>query len=388
MRQSDANILRKILFFVTEDWFFCSHFLDRARAARQEGYKVTVVTRGGNHVKTITGEGLRHIPIAVERRNMNPLRDVGLLRTLVEIYRQERPDIAHHVAFKPIIYGSFAAKLARVPHVINAPVGLGYVFSSTQLKAKLAKPLAMLLYKLWLQPLNGRVILENSDDLCLLSKLRLIDESQTVLIRGAGVDTSRYVPTPEPQGEIVVIFPARMLWDKGVGEFVDAARQLREQKIAAQLILVGQSDPGNPCSVPVWQLEQWHESGVVAWWGFCDDMPRVFAESHVVCLPSYREGLPKVLIEAAACGRSIVTTDVPGCREVVQNENNGLLVPARNSTALAAALRRLILSPALRQFLRRRAREIAETEFTVEKVNERTLAVYRELLIDGELRGV
>ena len=177
-----------------------------------------------------------------------------------------------------------------------------------------------------------------------------------------------------------MILPGRMLWDKGVGEYVDAARQLREQSVEARFILVGESDPGNPSAVPVWQLEQWHDSGVVEWWGACDDMPRVLTEAHIVCLPSYREDLPKILIEAAACGRPIVTTDVPGCREVVRHEENGLLVPAHNAAALAAALRRLITSAALRQFLGQRGREIAVAEFALEKVVKQTLAIYREML--------
>jgi len=178
----------------------------------------------------------------------------------------------------------------------------------------------------------------------------------------------------------VVVLAGRMLWAKGVGEFVDAARRLREQKVEARFVLAGDSDPGNPSAVPVWQLEQWHDSGVVEWWGACDDMPRVLGEAHIVCLPSYREGLPKVLIEAAASGRPIVTTDVPGCREIVRHEENGLLVPVQNAAALAAALRRLILSPVLRQFLGQRGREIAVAEFGLETVIEQTLTIYKELL--------
>ena len=189
-----------------------------------------------------------------------------------------------------------------------------------------------------------------------------------------------FVPHTEPEGTPVVVLAARMLWEKGVGEFVDAARQMREQNIDARFVLAGDSDPGNPSAVPVWQLEQWHDSGVVEWLGACDDMTQIFTEAHVVCLPSYREGLPKVLIEAAACGLPIVTTDVPGCREVVHHEENGLLVPVRNAAALVAALRRLITSPALRQFLGRRGREIAETEFALEKVVQQSLAIYAELL--------
>jgi glycosyltransferase involved in cell wall biosynthesis len=299
---------------------------------------------------------------------------------LESLYRRLRPDLVHHVTIKPVLYGGVAARLAKVPAVVFAVPGLGHVFVQTGVRASVLRNVVKRVYRFVFAHPRAKVIFQNPDDQALMERAQLVNAADSVLIRGSGVDMNVFTPRPEPPGVPVVVLAARMLWAKGVGEFVDAARQLREQKIEARFVLAGDSDPGNPSAVPVWQLEQWHDSGAVEWWGACDDMPRVLADAHIVCLPSYREGLPKVLIEAAASGRPIVTTDVPGCREVVRHEENGLLVPARNAAALAAALRRLILSPVLRQFLGQRGREIAVAEFGLEKVIEQTLSIYKELL--------
>lgn len=370
----------KILYLVTEDWFFCSHFLERAKAARHAGYEVTVVARTREHAAAITGHGLRLIPINLERRGKNVLREFRLIRELITVYKAEKPSIVHQIALKPIIYGTIAAKVAKVPHIINAPVGMGYVFSSDHLKAKLARPLVMSLFSFLLQPDNGRVILENSDDIAMLADRRLLDETRTVLIRGAGVDVTRFAPKPEPEGPLTVILPARMLWDKGVGEFVEAARRIRIQGISCQFALVGAPDAENPAAVPKAQLAAWQSEGVIVWLGHQDNMPEVYARAHIICLPSYREGLPKTLIEAAASGRAVVATDAPGCREVVRDGYNGFLVPVRDATALTEALLRLIQEPELRARMGERGRQIAVEEFSQDQVNDETLAVYRDML--------
>lgn len=370
---------QKLLFFVTEDWFFCSHFLDRAVAAKRAGYDVSVVTRVRNHGTTITSEGLRLIPLELKRRGLNPWNELQVIARLVSIFRIERPDIVHNVAVKPIMYGTFAARVARVTAVVNAPVGMGYIFSSVQWKARFLRPLVMIGYRFFMNPANSHVIFENPDDLRMLVDMKIVDIKHSTLIRGAGVDEKRYLPTPEKPGVPIVVLAARMLWDKGVQEFVDAARKLKKLNIAARFVLAGDCDPDNLASVPRPQLEEWNRSGIIEWTGWRDDICDVFASAHIVCLPSYREGLPKVLIEAAACGRPIVTTDVPGCREVVRHGVNGLLVPAGESFALADALHQLIVNPVLRQQMGTRSREIAVRDFSAEKVCSETIAMYREL---------
>lgn len=375
-----AKLNKKLLFFVTEDWFFCSHFLDRAVAARAAGYEVVVATQCHRHGERIAACGLRLAPLRMRRKSMNPFGELRLIGDLCRLYRQEKPDIVHHVAVKPIVYGTLAAKIVGVPAIVNAPVGMGYVFSSTHWRAWLLRPLLLLAYRWLMNPPHGVTIFENPDDLGYFADLGIVDRARSFLIRGAGVDTRCFVPAPEPQGPPLVVLAARMLWDKGVGEFVEAARLLRKQGIQGRFALVGAPDTGNPAAIRPGQLEAWRDEGDVEWWGHRDDMPAVFAQAHIVCLPSYREGLPKVLIEAAAAGKPLVATDVPGCREVVRHGENGMLVPARDAPALAEALAWLLDKPSLRQQMGAQGRKLAEEEFSVESVIAATLAVYRKLL--------
>lgn len=368
----------KLLFLVTEDWYFCSHRLPIARQALKEGYEVVVAARVDRHGENITREGIKLIPLRMQRRSTNPLREVAAIVQLLRIYRCEKPDIVHHVALKPALYGSIAALLAGVPHVVNALAGLGYVFISDQLKAKVLRPFITAAFRVLLNRVGSHLILQNQDDCDMFFRFRLVRKERTRLIRGAGVDTVAYGPTPEPPGTPVVVLPSRMLWDKGVGEFVAAARLLKGRGVAARFVLVGDSDPHNPAAIPSGQLQAWNSEGVVSWWGRRDDMPAVLAQSHLVCLPSYREGLPKSLLEAASCGRPIVTTDTNGCREVVRNGENGFLVPVKNVTYLADALQRLIEDPQLRQRMGAQGRTIVEQEFAVERVVAETISVYKE----------
>lgn len=369
----------KLLFLVTEDWYFCSHRLALACAARDAGFDVTVATRVSAHGEQIRAAGLRLISIALRRSGRNPWRELMAIGEIAAIYRNEKPDIVHHVALKPVLYGSLAARIAGVPHIVNALAGMGYVFTSQKTSARLLRPLITLAFRLLLQ--GSRVILQNPDDREALLAANILKANQVALIRGSGVDTGAFRCVAEPAAvPPLIVLPARMLWDKGVGEFVAAAHILQQQGIAARFALAGERDPDNPAAIPEKQLQDWHASGVVEWLGQQDDMPALLAQAHIVCLPSYREGLPKALLEAAACGRAIVATDVPGCREAVRHHENGLLVPARDAAALAQALRLLIEDAALRHRFGQRGREMAEKEFSAEKVAAETLALYRELL--------
>lgn len=368
----------KLLFLVTEDWYFCSHRLPLACAARDAGFEVSVATRVRAHGERITAAGLQLIPLGLQRSGRNPWRELAAISEIARIYRQIAPDIVHHVAMKPVLYGSLAAKIAGVPVVVNALAGMGYVFTSSQASARLLRPLITLALRFLLK--NGRVILQNTDDRAALIAAGVLKVEQVALIRGSGVDTAIFQSTPEPDGVPLVVLPARMLWDKGVGEFVAAAVALKQDGVEARFVLAGERDPDNPADIPLEQLQAWHDSGNVAWLGRQEDMPSLLAQANIVCLPSYREGLPKALLEAASSGRAIVATDVPGCREAVHHNENGLLVPARNAVALAAALRLLIENPPLRRRFGLRGREMAEHEFSVEKITAETLALYRELL--------
>ncbi len=371
---------QKLLFFVTEDWYFCSHRLPLAIAAKEAGYDVSVVTHVSSHGEQITAAGLTLIPVDLSRRGMNPLAEMRLIGRLISIYRLQHPDIVHHVALKPVLYGTIAAFFAKVHVVINALAGLGFLFTSPKFKARFLRPAVKQIFRLLLNRQNSRVILQNPDDVATLVAGGVLSQERITLIRGSGVDPRQFIVQPEPDGDPIVILASRLLWDKGVGEFVAAARQLRSQGIKAKFVLVGDGDPENPAAISDQQLQQWHNDGDIEWWGRRGNMPEILSGSHIVCLPSYREGLPKVLIEAASCGRPIVTTDAPGCREIVQDGINGFLVPVRDATAVAEALKKLIESPELRRCMGTKGRELVENEFTLEKVNTATLQLYTEML--------
>ena len=368
--------MKKLLFVVTEDWYFCSHRLPLAKAAQAAGYDVAVATRVTRHGEEIRAAGIQLISFSMARSGANPLAELGTVWRLARLYRRERPDIVHHVAIKPVLLGSIAARLCGQRHVVNAVAGLGWVFSSTSLRARILAGLVRGLFRLFLS--RGQLIAQNPDDRRWLTNLG-IPEHHVHLIRGAGVDIRQFHVQPEPDGVPVVVLPARMLRSKGVVEFVEAARILRQQGVVARFVLVGRDDPANPAAVSLVQLTQWATKGTVEYWGHRDDMARVIQGGHIVCLPSYSEGLPKALLEAAACGRPIVATDVPGCREVVRHGENGLLVAPRDASALAEALRQLIDHPALCLSMGARGRTLAEQEFSMEAVTAATLKIYAEL---------
>lgn len=376
----EPRLRKRLLYFVSEDWYFCSHRLPLAVAAKARGFDVTVVTRVHSHGAVIREHGLNLIPIDLDRRSFNPWREFATIAALTRAYRGVRPDIVHHVALKPVLYGSLAAILSRTPAVVNALAGLGYLFSSSQWKARLLRPAVTAVFRLLLKRGGPWVILQNPDDRDTLLQNGALLPERCVLIRGSGVDTEAFCASQEPSGRPIVVLASRMLWDKGIAEFVAAARMLREQGVDARFVLVGERDPANPAAIPEPVLLEWQSSGAVEWRGHREDMPHVFAESSIVCLPSYREGLPKVLLEAAASGRPLVGTDVPGVREIVRHNQNGLLVPPRDSPALAGALRQLIENRELRLSMGRRGREIVVDEFSIERVIAASMRLYEEAL--------
>lgn len=368
----------KLLFLVTEDWFFCSHRLPLAVAAKSAGYDVTVITRVQKHGRKIAEHGIKVIPWDFSRHSMNPLKEVFVINKLIDIYRKESPDVAHHVSTKPILYGTLAAFFAKVPFTVNALTGIRYnLFFAEDLKTRLLCPLMKLLFKMALNKKNGKVILQNEADLDFLMRTGMLGADKAVMIKGAGVNIREFSFSEEAQGAPVVMLASRMLWDKGVSEFVKTARALKKNYPDVRFVLAGGADPGNPASIEVSQLEQWNNENVIEWWGHRDDMPQVLTQAHIVCLPSYREGLPKVLLEAASCGKPIVTTDTSGCREVVKDGINGFLVPVKDPEKLAQAIEKLIKDPELRNNMGRQGRRIVEEEFSQERIIALTLDLYR-----------
>ena len=370
----------RILFLITEDWYFWSHRLPIARAARDAGFEVLVATRVDQHKERIEKEGFKLIPIGLKRKRRNVFNESLSILEIIKIYRREKPDIVHHVAVKPVLYGSWAAKIARVSCVVNALAGLGFIFVAQGWKTKILRYFVIFACRSAFLGKGTIGIFQNPQDLKLFVSTKIISSKKGVLIKGSGVDTAIYTPSPESHGIPTVALASRMLWNKGVGEFVEAARMLKKDGLNCRMILVGSPDPENPRSIPEKTLFGWHAQGVIEWWGQMEDMPEVFAQSNIAILPTtYGEGVPKVLIEAASCGRAIVATDVPGCREIVRNNDNGLLVSSHNPKALADAIKKLIDNPELRAKMGARGRKIVEAEFSEEIVVRQTMEVYKKV---------
>lgn len=366
----------KLLIFVTVDWFFCSHFLDRAIAAKDAGFDVLVMTNVQHHGEIIKSAGLRLIPINIDRRSINPFAAVLTLFNVVNIYRRESPDLLHHVALKPIFLGTIATLLTRRCRVVNAVVGMGYAFTSKTFIARLLRPILKLALKLLLNPKGSKVIFENSEDLINFVTEGTVRGEDAVLIKGAGVNPEKFCLGGTMPGTPVVILVARLLWDKGIGEFVTAAKMLHDQGVIARFWIVGGIDYGNRASINEETLSNWRNEGIVEFLGHRNDISQLLTQCHIACLPSYREGLPKSLLEAMAAGLPCVTTDVPGCREVV-NDNNGILVPPEDCLSLANALKVLIQDQCMRKRMGEQGKRRLEQEFSERKIVAQTLELYR-----------
>lgn len=373
--------------FANTDWYLYNFRRSLALALRDAGHEVILLSPPGPYGAKLQSLGLEWHAAPMDRRSLNPLREIKLLRWLTQFMRAQQIDVVHGFTIKCAVYGSLAARWAGVPARVNAVAGMGYVFTSNDAKALILRPVVRSLLRLALGGKGARLILQNPDDVRLFQQAGLVDDTTIRLIPGSGVDCSRFAPTDsnlrQPGARMRVVLPARLLWDKGLAEFIDAARQLKAANKPIDLLLAGDPDPGNPAAVPEATVQQWVREGLVEWLGHVDDMPALFRSVDVVALPSYREGLPKGLIEAGASGLPLVTTDVPGCREVVTNNVDGLLVPVKNASALADALARLCDDPPLRARLGAAARTKALTEFDERIVIERTVSVYRELTSVG-----
>jgi glycosyltransferase involved in cell wall biosynthesis len=364
----------KLLFVVADDWYFVSHRLPLALAALREGFEVIVATRVGTKGQEILDAGLRLIPLDHLKRETRSFDDLRAIRELRAIYRRENPDIVHHVALKPILYGNIAA-LGLPLKIVNAFAGLGYLESSKSPKAMILGTAIWNIMRFLLNRPNAFTILQNFEDRDFaVNKLGMSGEN-TEVIMGSGVDLELFRPSPQPSGDQIVMLPSRLLWNKGVAEFVAAAEQVTSTGVRARFVLVGDTDEGSPSAIPRSQLAEWNDSGSIEWWGRMSDMQNVLPQASIVCLPSYREGIPKVLLEAAACGRPIVTTDVPGCRDVVHHYVNGMLVPAKNTDVLALTIRVLLGNSDLRARMGDAGRKIA-AHFSQDVVIEKTLVRY------------
>lgn len=378
--------VKRLLIVVNNPLFFLSHRLQLALDAKQAGYDVHIATMDGPAVADVISHGLVHHVIPMSRSGKNPLEEARTLYALWRLFRRVRPDVVHAVTIKPVLYGGIAARLAGVKAYVAAISGLGFVFTRQKQGFDFLRVAAIGLYRLALAHPNSRVIFQNTNDRDVLQRARVVRAGQAVMIRGSGVSLDAFPVLPEPEGPVVAIMVARLLRDKGVMEFVEAARiaALRSDGSAAngrglRWVLVGAPDLGNPASVTVREVEQWRNEGVVECLGERSDIASLYAQAHIAVLPSYREGLPKSLVEAAACGRAVVTTDVPGCRDAIEPGASGLLVPVRDGRRLADAVLRLANDDALRHQMGAEGRHLAEREFDIRKIISAHLAIYDAL---------
>ena len=372
--------MTRLLYVVNIPRFFISHRLPLAEAARSAGYEVHVATSDVDsaNIERIEEAGLPFHPLPLSQHGTSPITEAKTLRALVRLYRRLQPDIVHHVSIKPVVYGGLAARLAGVSGVVSAMSGLGYVFIGAGAKPAVLRRIVKPALKVALSGAHTRMIFQNPDDLATFIRMGLIPAQRAILIKGSGVDMNIFAPQPEAEGIPVVLFAGRLMWKKGVGEFVEVARRLQG---TARFVIVGYAEATSPDNVPADQLQAWQQAGLIEWWGKRDDMPQVFAQSHIVCLPStYGEGVPKVLIEAAACERAIVTTDTPGCREITHHNDNGLLVPPDDLDTLTEAIQSLVDNPQTRRQMGKRGRERVAAEFSLAHVVRETFKVYDAVL--------
>ncbi|MFC5569106.1 glycosyltransferase family 4 protein [Lysobacter yangpyeongensis] len=381
----------KFMFFANTDWYLYNFRLSTALHLKEQGAEVVMLSPPGPFGERFAEHGIRWLTLPMERASLNPAREVTTLRHMVRVLSDERPDLLHNFTVKCAVYGAIAARISRVPAVVNAVAGLGYVFTSDALLARALRPVVKVLMRGALGGSNSRLVLQNPDDAATFVSSRLVPQSHIRLIRSSGVDTSRFAPQPGERRSdrpLRILLAARLLWEKGVQEYVDAAALVRSRGRNMEFLLAGAPDPGNPRSVDAQQVEQWVREGLVTWLGHVEDMPELLRSVDVMALPSYyREGVPKSLIEGAACGLALVTTNLPGCREVVTRHGiDGLHAEPRDAASLAELLLRLDDDRELLRRLGEEARNRALNEFDERLVIHRTLEVYRELLAGSEWR--
>ena len=372
----------KIVLFSNTDWYLYNFVSSFAISLRKTGYEVILVSPSGPYGQRLQALGFRWFAAPMQRKSFNPWSELRFLVWFVRFLRRERVTLLHAFTIKCVIYASLAARSCQGIARAASVSGLGYSFTNRSVQARAVKPLVKWALRLALGGDRCRLILQNRDDVSLFYDYKLVDNEKIRLIRGSGVNTKRFRPAKKLPSikNFRIVMPARLLWDKGVGELIEAAKLLKTRQVKVSIALAGESDSGNPAAISVEQVKEWHNQGVVEWLGKVDDMPAIFQSVNAVVLPSYREGLPKSLIEAAACGLALVTTDAPGCREVVTHEVDGLLVPIKDVESLADAIERLVNDPELCQRLGKAARHKVLTEFDSRIIDRQTMAVYDELI--------
>jgi glycosyltransferase involved in cell wall biosynthesis len=371
----------RILLFANTDWYIYNFRLGLAKELRSQGYEVILLSPHGDFKDRLQAEGFQWIPFPLSRKGVNPFKEIWSVVRLVQIYKTFRPDLVHHHTIKCVLYGTLAAICVKIPAIVNSITGRGFIFSSTGTLAILLKPLIKSIYRVIFPFARTRVIFENTTDLAFFLENKLVTSGQAILIPGVGVDTKRFHETNKPDDNPIILLATRMLWDKGVGVFAEAAKLINKQEKKARFVLVGGVDEGNPASIDRKTLEKWHADQVVEWLGFREDMPILYSSCSIFTFPTmYGEGVPTVLLEASACSRPLIATDIPGCRDVVTHGINGLLVPPQDPQALANAIETLLADPERCAEMGKAGRQLALDKFSLDKIIDQTLMVYQKAL--------
>ena len=367
--------MKKILYVINVDWFFISHFLPIGLEGIKKGYEVHIACGITDKKEYLESLGLKVYPLNLSRSSIG----IGEIKAFIEIYKVIKsinPQVLEFFTIKPVLYGGIASRFLRIPKKVFYITGLGYLFISKGLKGFIARNFVKTLYKLAISGETNSIITENIYDKGLISSLNIISDNQINIIRGAGVNLSQYKYTQENNENIKVSMACRLLKDKGVFEYIEAAKILKQKLSNIEFELYGDIDIHNPASLTVSDIEKIKNDGFVNVYGFSSDIAKVFRDSNIIVLPSYREGLPKVLIEAAACGRAVVTTDVPGCRDAIEPNITGLLCEVKNPKSLAEQIEKLILNNEIRNYMGKEGRKLAENEFDINKVIEKHFEIY------------
>jgi glycosyltransferase involved in cell wall biosynthesis len=371
---------QKLLFVVNVDWFMVSHRLPIAIAAVAAGWEVHIACAVTDKAEILESHGLIVHDLCFSRQGTSIYQEGKTFIALFKLIKKIKPDVTHLVTIKPVLYGGLALRLCGLSAAVASISGLGYIFMANGRLAALRRNFILMIYRLALAHKKIKIIFQNPDDKKILSDANVIAEDNAVLIRGSGVDLNAYQYLPEPDGVPVVVLLARLLRDKGVFEFVQAAEIIKRKGIDVRFLLIGDID-ANPTSVQAAEIKSWVDMGTVEWLGHRSDIIELLQNAHLVVLPSYREGLPKALIEAAACGRAVVTTDVPGCRDAIEAGVTGLLVPVRDEKALALAIEKLLLDTSLRYEMGKNGRLLAERCFSINTVIDTHLNIYKDLVL-------
>jgi glycosyltransferase involved in cell wall biosynthesis len=371
----------KALLFANTDWYLYNFRLPLAKALRSEGYEVVLLSPPGDYAGPLMREGFRWIAFPFSRKGVNPISELVTLWRLVRLYRSEQPDLVHHFTIKCVLYGGIAARWSRARAIVSAVTGLGHVFTTDSWRNRLLRPLVSLIYRLVFS--RSQIVFQNPDDRSDFLRLTLVRENQAHLIRGSGADIDYFSPrvTRQAGRPLTVLMVGRLLQEKGVREFVEAAEIVRGRMPDVCFLLAGGPDPGNPSSIDPAAIAVWQQKGHVTFLGHREGIRDLLRDADLAVLPSYREGAPLSLIEAAACGLPLVATDVPGCREVVFNKVNGLLVPPRDSQGLADAILELLLDGERRLAMGEQSRRLACHLFSQDRVIRETMNVYAKALI-------